>query len=81
MASVGPVLAQRYPTNWELAAARATSVVRVMEAEGIPAEQLVAISFGETHSVASNDTEEGRAQNRRIEVRLRPVIRKSPETN
>lgn len=72
---VGPTLAERYPSNWELAGARAASVVRVMEEEGIPANQLVAISRGETEPIASNDTAEGRSENRRIDVRLRPVIK------
>jgi chemotaxis protein MotB len=71
---VGPQLAEQYPSNWELAGARAASVVRVMEAEGVPANQLVAISRGETQPVASNDTAEGRSQNRRIDVRIRPVV-------
>jgi chemotaxis protein MotB len=74
---VGPDLANRFPTNWELAGARAASVVRVMEAEGIPSGQLIAISRGETGPIASNDTPEGRAENRRIDIRMRPVI---PET-
>jgi chemotaxis protein MotB len=72
---VGPKLAERYPSNWELAGARAASVVRVMQEEGVPAAQLVAVSRGETEPVASNDTEEGRAQNRRIDVRIRPVVK------
>jgi chemotaxis protein MotB len=72
---VGPKLAERFPSNWELAGARAASVVRVMEEEGVPATQLVAVSRGETEPIASNDTEEGRAENRRIDVRLRPVVK------
>jgi len=76
---IGAELAKTFPSNWDLAGARATSVVRVMEEEGIPSAQLVAVSFGDTRPVASNDTAEGRASNRRIEVRLRPVIRNSPE--
>jgi chemotaxis protein MotB len=71
---VGPQLADRYPSNWELAGARAASVVRVIEREGVPAEQLLAISRGETGAIASNDTPEGRAENRRIDIRIRPVI-------
>lgn len=66
-------LAKRYPTNWELAGARAASVVRLLEKTGIDSQKLVATSYGENFPVASNDTEEGRAQNRRIEIRLRPV--------
>jgi chemotaxis protein MotB len=71
---VGPGLAAQYPSNWELSGARAASVVRVLEAEGIPADQLIAVSRGETGPIASNDTPEGRAQNRRIDIRIRPVV-------
>ena len=71
---VGPQLAKRYPSNWDLAGARATSVVRLMQQEGVPANQLVAVSRGETGPIAPNDTPEGRAQNRRIDVRIRPVV-------
>jgi flagellar motor protein MotB len=46
-----------------------------MADEGIPKQQLVAVSFGDTQPIASNDTPEGRAENRRIEVRLRPIIK------
>jgi chemotaxis protein MotB len=66
-------LTKRYPTNWELAGARAASVVRLLESTGIESKKLVATSYGENYPVASNDTDEGRAQNRRIEIRLRPV--------
>ncbi len=69
---VGPHLATRYPSNWELAGARAASVVRLFQGAGIPVQQLVAVSRGEGQPIASNDTPEGRKENRRIEVRLRP---------
>jgi chemotaxis protein MotB len=72
--SIGPELAERYPSNWELAGARAASVVRTMAAAGVPSDQLVAVSNGDTRPIASNDTAAGRKQNRRIEVRLRPVV-------
>ncbi len=71
---VGPRLAARFPSNWELAGARAASVVRLFQGAGIPAQQLVVISRGEGQPIASNDTPKGRAENRRIEVRLRPVV-------
>jgi chemotaxis protein MotB len=71
---IGPGLAKRYPSNWELAGARAASVVRMMASEGIPPEQMLAISTGDSRPIASNDTEEGRSRNRRIEVRIRPVV-------
>jgi chemotaxis protein MotB len=70
---IGGALVQKYPSNWELAGARAARVVRLLEAGGVPSERLIAVSFGENEPVASNDDEEGRAQNRRIEIRLRPV--------
>ena len=67
-------LAQRFPTNWDLAAARATNVVRLLEENQVPAKQLVAASYGENHPVADNSTEEGRKKNRRIEIHLRPIV-------
>jgi chemotaxis protein MotB len=63
----------RYPTNWELAGARAASVVRVLEEAGVDPKRLSAVSFGPNRPIVSNDTPEGRAQNRRIEVRLIPT--------
>jgi chemotaxis protein MotB len=71
-------LAQQFPSNWDLAAARATSVVRLLENSGVPKGRLVVVSLGENQPVASNDTAEGRAQNRRIEIRLRPVVIEKP---
>ncbi len=57
--------------NWELSAARAFSVVRFfMETCGFPPDRLSAVGYGEFRPVAPNDTEEHRALNRRIEVRL-----------
>lgn len=66
-------LAKVYPSNWELAGARAASVVRLLEKQGVDSSKLTAVSFGENHPVASNDDWKLRAQNRRIEIRLRPV--------
>lgn len=66
-------LALRYPSNWDLAAARATNVVRMLQQNEVPAEKLVAASFGENRPVASNETPDGRSKNRRIEIQLRPV--------
>ena len=67
-------LQEQFPSNWDLAASRATNVVMFLEESGIPKGQLVVVSLGENQPVASNDTKEGRAQNRRIEIRLRPVV-------
>jgi chemotaxis protein MotB len=66
-------LASRYPTNWELAGARAASVVRILAERGVPPERLAAVSLADTQPVASNDTPEGKAANRRIEIRLIPA--------
>ena len=70
---IGPALIERYPTNWELAGARAASVVRLFDDSGIPVKRLLAVSMADVRPVASNKTVEGRARNRRIEIRLRPV--------
>ena len=71
---IGPGLIDRYPSNWELAAARAASVVRLFEGAGLDVKRLRAVSFGEYHPRDTNDTKEGRERNRRIEIRLRPVV-------
>lgn len=71
-------LAQRFPSNWELAGARAARVVRALEADGVPPARLAAISMGEHHPVSENDTPEGRAANRRIEIRLLPLPGAAP---
>jgi len=68
---VGP-LTQRYPTNWELSAARAINVARYLQKQGIEPGVLSAAAFGEFKSVADNATPEGRAKNRRIEIVLVP---------
>ena len=73
----GP-LAERYPSNWELAGARAAAVVRVLAERGVPPERLSAVSFGDSRPLASNETPEGRAMNRRIEIRLLPPERPGP---
>ena len=68
---VGP-LTQRYPTNWELSAARAITVSRYLQKQGVEPANLSAIAFAEFKPVADNDTLEGRARNRRIEIVLVP---------
>jgi chemotaxis protein MotB len=68
-----PISSQRYPSNWELAAARSAQVVRLLEQSGVSSQRLTSESHGEHRPVASNDEPEGRAQNRRIEIRLRPL--------
>ncbi len=62
----------RYPSNWELGAARAASVVRLLQSQGIEGSRMRATSTGEFEPMASNESKEGRARNRRIEIRLAP---------
>jgi chemotaxis protein MotB len=71
---IGSALESQYPSNWELAGARASRVVRRMSAEGIDAERLRSVSYGPFAPEAPNDTEEGRSKNRRTEILLRPAV-------
>jgi chemotaxis protein MotB len=66
-------LTSRYPTNWELAAARAARVVRLLEQGGITGARMRAVSRSEFDPVTANDSAEGRRRNRRIEIRLVPA--------
>jgi chemotaxis protein MotB len=71
---IAPVLAQYYPSNWELSTARAAAAVRTLQATGmVPAERLAAVGYGDSHPVAPNDTAEGRAKNRRVEIIFKPI--------
>ena len=68
-------LRQRYPSNWELSTARATEVIRyLIDQHGVEPESLQAIGYGHTRPIASNATEDGRQQNRRIEIVLSPKM-------
>ena len=69
---ISGTLAQRYPTNWELSAARAINVARYLQKQAINPATLSAAGFGEFKPVADNATVEGRAKNRRIEIVLVP---------
>ena len=60
----------RIRDNWELSSSRATSVVRFFIEQGIPANRLVAAGFGEYQPLEDADTDEARAKNRRIELKL-----------
>jgi chemotaxis protein MotB len=67
-------LAQKFPSNWELSTARAVSVVRYLSEEAtLEPTRLSAVGYGEYHPVSENDTDEGRAKNRRIEIKLMPL--------
>ncbi|MBO6813232.1 MAG: peptidoglycan -binding protein [Rhizobiaceae bacterium] len=60
----------RFADNWELSSSRATSVVKFFIEQGIPANRLVAAGFGEFQPLVDEDTDEARAKNRRIELKL-----------
>jgi len=68
-----PISTGRFPSNWELAGARASRVVRILARDGIPPERLSAVSYGEHSPRAENDSAKGRARNRRIEITLKPI--------
>lgn len=70
---ISPKLAKKYPSNWELAGARAAGAARFLVRNGVDPTQLVASSRGKFDPVASNDKPEGRAQNRRIQIILRSL--------
>jgi len=75
---ISGALLQRYPSNWELAGARAAVVVRLLAKRGVPEERLVAASYADTKPVESNETPDGRAHNRRIDIRLVPIEKGAP---
>lgn len=65
-----PIRSRKFPSNWELSAARAFSVVKQIIQEGIPPERLSARGYGEYRPLYPNDTKEHRALNRRIEINI-----------
>ena len=70
-------LKERYPTNWELSTARATSVVHFLQdSVGLPGERLIAAGYSQYKPVASNEESDGRALNRRIQILLVPYKNK-----
>ncbi|MCH2185641.1 OmpA family protein [Myxococcota bacterium] len=72
-------LSRRFPSNWELAAARAGEVVRLFQQSGIHGERLTLVSFAAYNPIAPNEEPQDRAQNRRIEIRLKPRGRSTVE--
>lgn len=67
-------LIERYPSNWELSTARATSVVHFLQDKvGLKGERLIAAGYSEYQPVSSNEEAAGRAQNRRIQILLVPL--------
>ena len=61
-----PISTSSFPSNWELSAARAAAVVRLLAMNGIEPARMAAVGYGEHQPVARNDTDEGRSRNRRV---------------
>lgn len=73
-----PIKTEKYPSNWELASARALTVVRTMIGAGMPATRVSAASYGEFKPVAANDGADGKKANRRIEIVVVPDLSNLP---
>lgn len=69
-----PIKTAQFPSNWELSTARAVEVVRFLVTKGMTGKVLSAGGFAEFDPVVANDSDEHRAQNRRIEIVLQPNI-------
>lgn len=67
-----PIKTEAFPSNWELSAARAASVVRVFADDGVSPQRLAAIGFGEHRPIAENNSEENRKKNRRVRIVILP---------
>ncbi len=73
-----PIATERFPSNWELGAARAIAVTKLMIDSGLSATRVSGVSYGDTKPAATNDTDEGMAQNRRIEIVIVPDLSEMP---
>lgn len=74
-----PIRTRRFRSNWELSTARAVAVTGFLIEQGMPADRLSAAGYADTEPVASNETDEGRAKNRRIEIVLVPALEELPD--
>ncbi|GAB4368009.1 MAG: flagellar motor protein MotB [Acidobacteriota bacterium] len=67
-----PTSTPRFPSNWELSAARAAAVVRYLREKGVPGTHLEAVAYADTRPLTENFTAEGRRRNRRVEILIKP---------
>ncbi len=75
-----PIRSRRFPSNWHLSTTRAVTVARfLIEQGGLDSERVSAAGYADTQPVDTNDTEEGRAHNRRIEIQLVPNLDELPD--
>jgi chemotaxis protein MotB len=73
-----PISTAKFPSNWELSSARASSVVRLFIDQGVVAQRLKAVGSADNHPVLPNDTAEGRTRNRRVTI---TVLTPEPEAD
>ncbi len=65
-----PIKTAQFPSNWELSAGRASSVVRILGSYGVPELRMSAVGMAANHPLAANDTAQHRAQNRRVSITI-----------
>jgi chemotaxis protein MotB len=73
-----PIKTAQWPSNWELASGRAMTVVKAMIEAGLPPDRVSAASYADWKPISPNDTPEGRAANRRIEIVVVPDLSSLP---
>lgn len=74
-----PIKSSPYKSNWELSTARAVTVVRFLQQEGVDPSHLAAAGYSEFDRLVDNDTPDHRAQNRRIEIVVMPKLEELPQ--
>ena len=73
-----PISSSKFSDNWDLSSSRAANVVRFLSDKGVSPGQLAAAGFSKYDPIASNETDEGKAKNRRIEIVLMPKVEELP---
>lgn len=74
-----PIKTKKFPSNWELSTARAVNVAQLLQGAGVAAERISAAGYADTQPVAANDSDDGKRQNRRIEIVLLPNLDELPD--
>ena len=83
-----PIHTARFRNNWDLSTARATTIVATFASEGFQPDRLSSAGYAEFHPIATNDTEDGRKQNRRVDIvvtvpvpqaKVEPIVEESPD--
>ena len=75
-----PITTAQFPSNWELSSARASSVVRLLIANGVPEQRLSVVGLASTQPLAPNDSPTNRARNRRVSITiLSPIVEREQQ--